>query len=95
MRGKLNVIKRNVEKSLECALSTEKYGNLILYCKDRAFWNEIVYDRRNAHVFNVSVYSLLPYMFWVSGFLLARLQRQVYNFDSGPSLLGMMSATGR
>jgi hypothetical protein len=26
----------------------------------------------------------------VSGFLLVHLQRQVYNFDSGPSLLGMV-----
>jgi hypothetical protein len=30
----------------------------------------------------------------VSGFLLAHLQRQVYNFDSGSSLLGMLSAPG-
>jgi hypothetical protein len=28
----------------------------------------------------------------VSGFLLAHLQRQVYNFGSGSSLLGMVSA---
>jgi hypothetical protein len=31
----------------------------------------------------------------VSGFLLAHLQRQVYNFGSGSSLLGMVSAPGR
>jgi hypothetical protein len=31
----------------------------------------------------------------VSGFLLAHLQRQVYNFDSGSSLLSMVSTPGR
>jgi hypothetical protein len=31
----------------------------------------------------------------VSGFLLAHLQRQVYNFGSGSSLLGMASAPAR
>jgi hypothetical protein len=31
----------------------------------------------------------------VSGFLLAHLQRQAYNFGSGSSLLSMVSAPGR
>jgi hypothetical protein len=31
----------------------------------------------------------------VSGFLLAHLQRQAYNFGSGSSLLGMVSTPGR
>jgi hypothetical protein len=31
----------------------------------------------------------------VSGFLVAHLQMQVYNFGSGSSLLGMLSAPGR
>jgi hypothetical protein len=31
----------------------------------------------------------------VSGFLLAHIQRQVYNFVSGASCLGMVSGLGR
>jgi hypothetical protein len=49
-------------------------------------------DQRNAQVFNLFNYLLLPYMF--RGFLLAHLQRQVYNFGSGSSVLGMVSAPG-
>jgi hypothetical protein len=50
-------------------------------------------DQRNAQVF------LFIYLFTsalhASGFLLAHLQRQVYNFGSGSSLLGTVSAPGR
>jgi hypothetical protein len=49
-------------------------------------------DQRNAQVFNLSIYLLLLYMF--RAFLLAHLQRQVYNFGSGSSLLSMVSAPG-
>jgi hypothetical protein len=48
-------------------------------------------DQRNAQVFNLFIYLLLPYMF--RGFLLAHLQRQVYNFGAGSSVLGMGSAS--
>jgi hypothetical protein len=58
-----------------------------LYCKIKLY-----HDQRNAQVFvYLSIYSTLH----VSGFLLAHLQRQVYNFGSGSSLLGMVSALGR
>jgi hypothetical protein len=50
-------------------------------------------DQRNAQVFNVRIY-LFTSALHVSGFLLARLQGQVYNFGSGSSLLGMVSAPG-
>jgi hypothetical protein len=50
-------------------------------------------DQRNAQVLNLFIYLLLPYMF--RGFLLAHLQRQVYNFGSGSSLLGVVLAPGR
>jgi hypothetical protein len=36
----------------------------------------------------------LTFALHVSGFLLAHIQRQVYNFGSGSSLLGMVSAPG-
>jgi hypothetical protein len=50
-------------------------------------------DKRNAQVFNF--FYQFTSALRVSGFLLAHLQRQVYNFSSGSSLLGMMSAPGR
>jgi hypothetical protein len=46
-------------------------------------------DQRNAQVFNLFTSAL-----HVSGFLLAHLQRQVYKFSSGSSLLGMVSVPG-
>jgi hypothetical protein len=51
-------------------------------------------DQRNAQVFNKLIY-LFTSALHVSVFLLAHLQRQVYNFGSGSSLLGMVSALGR
>jgi hypothetical protein len=50
-------------------------------------------DQRNAQLFKF-VY-LFTSALHVSGFLLAHLQRQVYNFGSGSRLLGMLSAPGR
>jgi hypothetical protein len=47
-------------------------------------------DQRNAQVFNLFVSAL-----HVLGFLLAHLQKQVYNLGSGSSLLGTVSAPGR
>jgi hypothetical protein len=47
-------------------------------------------EQRNAQVFNIFTPAL-----HVSGFLLAHLQRQMYNFGTGSSLLGMVSAPGR
>jgi hypothetical protein len=49
-------------------------------------------DQRNAHVFNlfINFTSALH----ISRFLLAHLERQVYNFGSCSSLLGMVSAPG-
>jgi hypothetical protein len=53
----------------------------------------ILYNyQRNAQVFNSFIYLLLPYMF--RAFFLAHLQRQVYNFGSGSSLLFTVSAPG-
>jgi hypothetical protein len=49
-------------------------------------------DQRNGNVFNLFIYLLLLDL---SDFLLALLQRQVYNFGSGSSLLGMVSAPRR
>jgi hypothetical protein len=49
-------------------------------------------DQRNAQVFNLFIYLLLHYMFRV---FLVHLQWQVYNFGSGSSHLGMVSASGR
>jgi hypothetical protein len=49
-------------------------------------------DQHNAQVFNLFICLLLPYMFRAS---LAHLQRQVYKFGSGSSLLGMVSVPGR
>jgi hypothetical protein len=49
-------------------------------------------DQRNADVLNLFTYLLLHYMFQT--FFLAHLQRHVYNFGSGSSLLGMVSAPG-
>jgi hypothetical protein len=54
------------------------------------FGMKLYNDQRNAQVFNVFVSAL-----HVSSFLLAQLQRQVYNFGSGSSPLGMVSAPGR
>jgi hypothetical protein len=45
-------------------------------------------DQRNAQVFNF-IY-LFTSVLHVSGFLLAHLQRQMYNFGSGTSFLGMV-----
>jgi hypothetical protein len=47
-------------------------------------------DQRNAHVFNLFIYLLLPYMF--RAFFLTHLQRQAHKFGSCSSLLGMVSA---
>jgi hypothetical protein len=48
---------------------------------------------------NVMRKYLIIYLFTsalhVSGFLLAHIQRQMFNFGSGLSLLGMVPATGR
>jgi hypothetical protein len=44
-------------------------------------------DQSNAQVFNLFISAL-----HVSGFILAYLQRQLYNLGSGSSLLGMVSA---
>jgi hypothetical protein len=41
---------------------------------------KLYYDQRNAQVFNLFLFTSALY---VSGFLLAHLQRQVYNFGSG------------
>jgi hypothetical protein len=41
------------------------------------FGVELCNEQRNAQVFNLFIYLLLPYMF--RGFLLAHLQRQLYN----------------
>jgi hypothetical protein len=49
-------------------------------------------EQRKAQVLNLFIYLLLPYMFRT---FLAHFQRQVYNFGSGSSLLGMVSALGR
>jgi hypothetical protein len=49
-------------------------------------------DQRNAQVFNLFMFTSVLH---VSGFLLAQLQRQVHNFGSGSSLLGMVPAPGR
>jgi hypothetical protein len=46
---------------------------------------KLYHDQRYAQVF------LFTSALHISGFLLARLQRQVYNFGSGSSLLGMVS----
>jgi hypothetical protein len=50
-------------------------------------------DQRNAQVLNF-IY-LFTSELYVSGFLLTSLQRQVYNFGSGSSILGIVSARGR
>jgi hypothetical protein len=47
-------------------------------------------EQRNAQVFNF--FYQFTSALHVSGFLLAHLQWQVYNFGSGSSLLGMLSA---
>jgi hypothetical protein len=44
-------------------------------------------DQRNAQVFNL--FYLFTSTLHVSGFILAHLQSQVYNFGSGSSLLEM------
>jgi hypothetical protein len=49
-------------------------------------------DQRNAQVLNLFIYLLVLH---VSGFLLDHLQRQVYKFGSGSSLLGLVSEPGR
>jgi hypothetical protein len=50
-------------------------------------------DQLNAQAFKF-IY-LFTSALHVSGFLLAHFQRQVYNFGSGSSLLGMVSGRGR
>jgi hypothetical protein len=50
-------------------------------------------NQRNAQVLNF--FYLLTYALHVSGFLSAHLQRQVYNFGCGLSLLGIVSEPGR
>jgi hypothetical protein len=55
------------------------------------FGTKFYNDQRNAQVFNIYQFTSALH---VSGFLLAHLQRQVYNFGSGLSLLGMVSAPG-
>jgi hypothetical protein len=57
------------------------------------FGMKLCNDQRDAQVFNLFIYLLLPYMF--RGFLLDHLQRQVNNFGSGSSMLGMVSAPVR
>jgi hypothetical protein len=47
------------------------------------------------HTFLIYFIYLFTSALHVSGFLLAHLQRQVYNFGSGSSLLGMVSAPWR
>jgi hypothetical protein len=47
------------------------------------------------HKFLVYFIYLFSSALQVSGFLLVHLQRQMYNFGSGSSLLGMVSAPGR
>jgi hypothetical protein len=44
-------------------------------------------DQRNAQVFNLFFYLYISYMF--RAFLLAHIEKQVYNFHSGSSLLGI------
>jgi hypothetical protein len=57
------------------------------------FGMKLYNDQRNVQVFNfICVFTSA---LQVSGFLLAHLQRQVYNFDRGSNLLGMTSAPGR
>jgi hypothetical protein len=51
-------------------------------------------DQLNAQVFKFYFIYLFNSALHVSSFLLAHLQRQVYNFGSGSSLLGMVSAPG-
>jgi hypothetical protein len=68
------------------------FARLRVFCKDPAFGMKLYNDQRNAQVFNFI--SLFPSASHVSGFLLAHLQRQVYNFGSGSNLLGMVSAPG-
>jgi hypothetical protein len=51
-------------------------------------------DQRNAQVFNLHI-CLFTSALHISGYILAHLQRQVYNFGSGSGLLGMVSAPGR
>jgi hypothetical protein len=57
------------------------------------FGMKLYNDQHNAQVFNVFIYVFTSALH-VSGFLLAHLQRQVYNFGNGSSLLGMVSAAG-
>jgi hypothetical protein len=57
------------------------------------FGMKLYNDQRNAQVFNL--FYLFTSVLYVSDFLLSHLQRQMYNFGSGSSLLGMISAPGR
>jgi hypothetical protein len=68
--------------------NTEFYVLRTMY----VFWNENCIMANTMHKFLIylSIYICRKY----SGFLLAQLQRQVYNFGSGSSLLGMVSAPG-
>jgi hypothetical protein len=63
--------------------------NLFYVEKIVLFGLKLYNEQCNAQVFNLfSIYSALH----ILNFLLAHLQRQVYDFGSGPSLLGMVSA---
>jgi hypothetical protein len=46
------------------------------------------------HKFFIDVIYLFTSILYISGFILAHLQRQGYNFDGGSSPLGMVSAPG-
>jgi cytochrome b561 len=52
------------------------------------------HNQRNAQVFNLFFY-LFTSALHVSGFLVTHLQRKLYNFGSGSSILGMGYAPGR
>jgi hypothetical protein len=55
------------------------------------FLMKLYNDQRNAQVFYIFPYLLLPFTFWT--FLSPSLRGTVYQFGSGSSLLGMVSAS--
>jgi hypothetical protein len=68
---------------------SEKFPELFYVEKIVLFGMKLYNEQRNAKVLNLfPIYSALHILY----FLLAHLRRQVHDFGSGSSLLGMVSA---
>jgi hypothetical protein len=65
---------------------------LFYVVRNLQFAMKLYNDQLHAQVFNFIFICLFTSALHVSGFILAHLQREVYNFGGGSSLLGMVSA---